>query len=144
MHKVNNYFEEQKKESLQDKFLEVLKKDLSDNEMLDELFALYQKVPNWEQFPMPEKFYTRFNIKKIKPSDKPVVQSTDQFQGGEYRPIEYRDALPGGVREIVLPEPLEVKTELIPNETSSDTPTRLPQETLTRPREDSSSESQHE
>ena len=144
MHKVNNFFEDQKKQSLQDKFLELKQKDLPLDEMLDELFTLYQKIPNWEQFPMPEKFYKRFNVKKIKPSDKPVVMNTDQFQGGEYQPIEYRNALPGGVREVVLPEPLEVKTTLIPDETSSDTPTRSYQEMLTRPREDSSSESQHE
>ena len=137
-------------EKLKDKYLEFKEKEKEKNldEQLKDLFEMFQKVPGWEKFPMPENFYKYFNVKKPKPDDSPAVMSKDIFMGGEKREIEYREAEPGGVREIVLPEPLKVETEFIPDEPingiSSDKPQDLLEETSTRPREDSSSESQHE
>ena len=90
-------------------------------EKLKDLFEMFQKVPGWEKFPMPENFYKYFNVKKPKPDDSPAVMSKDIFMGGERREIEYREAAAGGVREVIFPEPLKVETEFIPDEIVSDT-----------------------
>jgi hypothetical protein len=137
-------------EKLKDKYLEFKKieNEKKFEEQLKDLFELFQKVPGWEKFPMPENFYKYFNVKKPKPDDNPVVQSKEMFWGGEKTEIEYRNAEPGGIREVILPEPLKTETHFIPdepiNEIASDKPQDLLEDSSTRPRADSSSESQHE
>jgi hypothetical protein len=99
------------------KFLEEEKqKNMSKEESMKLLFELWKTVPNWEQYPMPEAFYKYFNVKKPKPSDDPVVKSTAQFSGGRGAPIEMREPASGGVRNITLSEPLEVKQVFIPED----------------------------
>ena len=132
---INDTLAEWKKntpeEKLKDKYLEFKEKEQEKNldEQLKDLFQLFQKVPGWEKFPMPENFYKYFNVKKPKPDDSPAVMSKDIFAGGERREIEYRKAEPGGVREVILPEPLKVETEFIPDEIVSDKPQDLLEET---------------
>jgi hypothetical protein len=118
MEAVDSFYEKfrkpikDKEEILKDKFLELKSKELSKEQMLEELFALFKDVPDFDRFPMPEVFYERFNIKKPKPIDSPVVMPKKNF-GSEFVPIEFRGPLEGGVREISLTPALPVDVKVI-------------------------------
>ena len=86
-------------DKLADNFIELKKKtDLTDEEQLEALFKLYQQLPDWDRFPMPEIFYNKFGVKKIKPVDSPVV--TKPMYYGQHLPLEIREPAPGGVRKL--------------------------------------------
>jgi len=78
----------------------------------------FQKLPDWQRYPLPETFYKTFNISKPKPAEiNEFLQShlDSQFSSWE-TPIEERPAAEGGVRPLELPEPMPVETEVIPDE----------------------------
>lgn len=81
---------------------------------LEELFEEFKKVPDWERFPMPEVFYTHFNVKKPQPATvmETVVYQPPPYQSlNEHGKVEERGPLEGGVRVIenLMELPVEVK-----------------------------------
>ena len=96
-------------EILADDFIELKKKtSLTEEEQLNELFKLYQTLPDWDRFPMPEVFYKKFGVKKVKPVDNPVVPRPTYY--GQKTTLELRDAVPGGVRQVEESKSLPVAT----------------------------------
>lgn len=80
---------------------------------LEELFQEFQKLPDWNRFPLPEVYYQKFNIKKPQPQ---TVQESASFNPFVYmhfgeKPVETRGPVEGGVREIkdLMTLPVEVK-----------------------------------
>lgn len=80
---------------------------------LEEVFEEFQKLPDWNRFPLPELYYSKFNIKKPQPQ---TVQESASFNPFVYmhfgeKPVETRGPVEGGVREIkeFLALPVEVK-----------------------------------
>lgn len=82
---------------------------------LEDLFHEFQKVPDYDRFPLPEVFYEHFKIKKPQPQ---TVNEAAWYQPpaclwlGDGKP-DIRGPAPGGVRELEpLPAlPVEVLTE---------------------------------
>ena len=96
-------------ERLADDFIELKKKtSLTEEEQLNELFKLYQTLPDWDRFPMPEVFYKKFGVKKVKPVDNPVVPRPTYC--GQKTTLELRNAVPGGVRQVEESKSLPVAT----------------------------------
>lgn len=121
---------------------------------LDELFEQFKKLPDWNLYPMPEVFYSHFNVKKPKPGEigelaaphnPPPYVSLNK--GGK---VEERPPAPGGVREIKEFQSLPVEivypeeTAKLTDQTSSDTQPDSGQTTLTPPTEHNTKESQPE
>jgi len=82
---------------------------------VEELLTEFQKLPDWQLYPLPEVMYQRFGIKKPQPGTSlsemflyrpPPSQSLNE--GGK---IEMRGPVEGGVREIkdLQTLPVEVK-----------------------------------
>lgn len=81
---------------------------------IEELLHEFQKVPDWNRFPLPEVIYEKYNLKKPRPAELNEVVS---YQPPPYMSlnsngkVDIREPAPGGVREIhdfqVLP--VEVK-----------------------------------
>lgn len=83
---------------------------------MDEVFELYQKLPDWDRFPMPDVFYTHYNVKKPKPADIMETLTYQPPPSNSQRSVEKRGPAPGGIREVPDLPPLEIKTEFIPDE----------------------------
>ena len=89
----------------------------------EELFQIYSKLPDFDRFPLPDKFYKMFNIKKPKPLEineiltytAPPHESLNK--DGK---IEIRGVAEGGVRSIELAPELPVKVELTPDDTENE------------------------
>ena len=83
---------------------------------MDEVFAEYQKLPDWNRFPMPDVFYTHYNVKKPKPADIMEVLTYQPPPSDSQRSIEKRGPVPGGIREVPELPQLQIETKLIPDE----------------------------
>ena len=83
---------------------------------MDEVFELYQKLPDWDRFPMPDVFYTHYNVKKPKPADIMETLTYQPPPSDSQRSVEKRGPVPGGIREVPDLPPLEIKTEFTPDE----------------------------
>lgn len=88
---------------------------------LEELFEEFQKLPDWNNYPLPEVFYKHFNVKKPQPAASLMESLT-------YTPpphqslntngkVEIREAMEGGVREIEEFVTLPVEVTLVDEET---------------------------
>ena len=81
---------------------------------LEEVFQEFQKLPDWNRFPLPEVFYEHFKVKKPQPQ---TVQEAISYSPFMYQlefalgKTEVRGPAEGGVREIkeYLTLPVEVK-----------------------------------
>lgn len=71
----------------------------------------WRKVPDWDRYPLPEIFYTKFGVPRPKVNSDLMPALTRQLNPPlhEFLGEEVRDKAPGGVREIVVEE---VKTEV--------------------------------
>ena len=83
---------------------------------LEETFAEFKQLPDWDRFPMPDVFYTYFNVKKPKPAEIMETLTYQPPPSDSKRSVEKRGPLPGGVREVPTLAPLKIETELIPDE----------------------------
>ena len=80
---------------------------------MEETFAQFKQLPDWDRYPMPEVFYKHFNVKKPKPLEINEICTVGQNSVyTHYESFEERGALPGGVREIPELPPLDVKVEV--------------------------------
>jgi len=104
---------------------------------IDSLFREFQKIPDWDRFPMPEVFYEHFKVKK--PQSLSVNESATYFAPPSL-PLgngktEIRGPLPGGVREVPEGPPLPVEVKVLTDQTDDDTMTSSHQNLLTPPTE---------
>jgi len=103
---------------------------------IDDVFAQFQQLPDWNRFPMPEVFYTHFGVKKPKPAEIGEYLNYTP-PPAKYEKPQLRLAMPGGVREVpelpALPVETIVDTESKPEEWEVVRP-----EEYARPRETSS------
>jgi hypothetical protein len=76
---------------------------------IDDVFAEFQQLPDWNRFPMPEVFYTHFGVKKPKPAEIGEYLNYTP-PPAKYEKPQLRLAMPGGVREVPTLEPLPVET----------------------------------
>jgi len=111
---------------------------------LEAAFEEFKQLPDWDRFPMPEVFYTHFNVKKPQPSvslmesltyTPPPHQSLNK--NGK---VEIRKPAEGGVREIKEFLALPVEQTLITDQTADDTTQDSHQMTSSLPTEDSTTE----
>lgn len=86
----------------------------------ERFLAEWRKVPDWDRYPLPEFFYTKFNVPKPKPNNDLMTAIYAQLDPPphEFLGKEERDKAPGGVREIVVED---VVSEVI-NEEPSEMP----------------------
>lgn len=112
---------------------------------LDSLFREFQKIPDWDRFPMPEVFYQHFKVKK--PQSLSVNESATYFAPPSLSlgngKTEIRGPLPGGVRTIPEGPPLPVEVKVLTDQTDDDTTTDSHQNLLTPPTEHNTTETQH-
>lgn len=81
---------------------------------LNRLYQEFKKLPDYERYPMPEVYYQHFNEKKPKPAEiQEILDAPSKSLYTSYESFEERGPLPGGVRQIPEPEPLEIKTEIL-------------------------------
>ena len=83
---------------------------------LEEVFAEFKQLPDWNRFPMPDVFYTYFNVQKPKPAEIMETLTYQPPPSDSQRSVEKRPPAPGGVREVPTLAPLTINTELIPDE----------------------------
>ena len=81
---------------------------------IEEAFQEFQKIPDWDRYPMPEVFYEHFKVKKPRPEEaiNLITYTPPPYQSlNEKGKVEIRGPAPGGVREIkeFLSLPVEVK-----------------------------------
>ena len=76
------------------------------SQSLEEFLAEFRKLPDWQNYPLPEICYTKYGL----PRPKPNLDLQDALWAQlsppphEFLGIENREKAPGGVREIQLPE----------------------------------------
>lgn len=87
---------------------------------VEEVFAEFKQLPDWNRFPMPDVFYTYFNVQKPKPADIMETLTYQPPPSDSQRSVEKRPPAPGGVREVPTLEPLTINTEFIPDETDDE------------------------
>jgi len=87
---------------------------------MDEVFELYKKLPDWNRFPMPDVFYTHYNIKKPKPAEINEIVTYQPPPSDSQRSVERRGPVPGGIREVPTLPPIDIQTEFIPDETDGE------------------------
>ena len=119
---------------------------------VEDLLAEFKKIPDWDRYPLPDCIYEKFNIKKPKPTLD--VQATLIYQTPPHEnlnkngKIELRGPAEGGVREIKEFMELPVQVEVIPDEpidqNVSEKKLDSLEDSLTLPKEDNNSETQHE
>lgn len=88
---------------------------------LDELFAEFKKVPDWERFPMPDVFYETFKVKKPQPAnlnDIVCYQPPPHLPLGEGK-TEERGPAEGGVRTIELTPSIPVDVKRLNEQTQA-------------------------
>lgn len=79
---------------------------------VEQVLKEFQKLPDWNRFPLPEVLYEKFGIKKPQPASLVEVIGYQPPPSESLNPkIEERPPAPGGVREIkeFLQLPVEVK-----------------------------------
>ena len=97
---------------------------------MDEVFELYQKLPDWNRLPMPDVFYTHYNIKKPKPAEINEIVTYQPPPSDSQRCVERRGPVPGGIREVPTLPPIDIQTEFIADCDEAQVPTSLtPDET---------------
>lgn len=87
---------------------------------LEELFEEFKKIPDWQNYPLPEVFYEHFKIKKPKPTEiyeLPVYNPPPYQSLNENGKVEERGPEPGGVREIKEFQSLPVEVKLTDEKT---------------------------
>lgn len=73
---------------------------------LEQLFEEFKKIPDWQNYPLPEVFYQKFQLPKPKPNSDLMSALYSQLSPPPHEGLGYevREKAPGGVREIQLPE----------------------------------------
>ena len=84
-------------------------------ESVEQALLEFQKLPDWERYPMPEIIYQHFKIKKLQPA---TVNEATSYMPPPHESlgngkVELRGPVEGGVREIQFAEPLPVETLVI-------------------------------
>ena len=91
----------------------------------EELYEILSKMPDFDRYPLPEYWYTKFNIPKPK-----ILSMRESFAlaratadaPGPNVPLEIRKPVEGGVRPLIESEPVKVecRTEVDEPKTSED------------------------
>lgn len=81
---------------------------------IEEAFQEFQKLPDWDRFPLPEILYEKFNLKKPQPAtvmECVAYVPPPHISLNKNGKVEIRKPAEGGVREIneFLSLPVEVK-----------------------------------
>ena len=87
---------------------------------VEELLEQFKQLPDWDRYPLPEAYYTTFNLKKPKAAtlselicyNPPPYESLNE--GGK---TELRGPVPGGVRQLPEAAPLPVEVKRLNEET---------------------------
>lgn len=86
----------------------------------------FKKLPDWNRWPMPETFYTTFNIAKPKPAE--LQHYLNSCLDTEFLPregkTEFRPPAEGGVRTLELPPLMPVETEVVTDAPAVEEPAR--------------------
>lgn len=114
---------------------------------LEDAFKEFQKLPDWERFPLPEVLYEKFNLKKPQPATvmECVTYSPPPHHSlNKNGKVEIRKPAEGGVREIKEFLTLPVEVQMIKDENENDTEQDSEQMTLSPPKECNRLETQPE
>jgi len=87
---------------------------------LQDAFEQFQKLPDWDRYPMPEVFYEHFKLKKLQPAsiNEVISYNPPPYQSlNEHGKVEIRGPVEGGVRTIENLEPLAVVVKKTNEET---------------------------
>lgn len=88
---------------------------------LEEAYEEFRKLPDWDRYPMPEKFYTHFNLKKPKASyeiNELLTYTPPPSMGLNFKgKIEIRKPDDKGVRDLKLEASLPVEIKHVNEET---------------------------
>lgn len=87
---------------------------------LQEAFEQFQKLPDWNRYPMPEVFYEHFKLKKLQPAsiNEVISYNPPPYESlNEHGKVEIRGPVEGGVRSIENLEPLPVVVKKTNEET---------------------------
>lgn len=76
------------------------------SQTLEEFLAEFRKLPDWQNYPLPEICYTKYGLPRPKPNSdlQDALWAQLNPPPHEFLGIEKRDKAPGGVREVQLPE----------------------------------------
>ena len=83
---------------------------------LEQAFAEFKKVPDWNRFPLPEVVYKKFGVKKPEPADiGEITRNLNPFGYGSHYtlPLELRGPVEGGVRNVPAGPDVPVETTVI-------------------------------
>jgi hypothetical protein len=87
------------------------------------LVEQFKKLPDASRFPLPAVLYEKYGIEKPNHNNDDlnfaVGNAVARMSAGGVA-VELRGPLPGGVREIQLPEKLETQIEIIPKDIQED------------------------
>ena len=115
---------------------------------LEEAFEQFKQLPDWDKYPMPEVFYEHFKVKKPQPSlslmESLTYTTPPHHSLNKNGKVEIRGPAEGGVREIKEFLTLPVEQTLITDENETYMLTDSAAETLSRPTEGTTKETQPE
>jgi len=116
------------------------------NPTLEELLEQFKQLPDWDKYPLPEVFYTKYNLPKPKPSlslmESLAYQVPPHQSLNKNGKVEVRPPAEGGVREIKEFMTLPVEQTLIKDENDDDSPQDSVVVKTILPIEDNKTESQ--
>ncbi len=112
---------------------------------LEEAFEQFKQLPDWDKYPMPDVFYSHFNLPKPKPSSGSVMDMLTyspppSLSLNKRGKVEVKGPLEGGVREVQFAEAPPVEVNMLTDETDDDTKQDSDQTMTSPPIEDTSSE----
>lgn len=89
----------------------------------DELFAILSSLPDFDRFPLPESWYTKYNIprpKILSLRESLALQTSIANAPGPNCPLEVYPVAKGGVRPLIEVEPIKIEctTEVDASETT--------------------------
>lgn len=82
----------------------------------EEMFAVLSKLPDFDRFPLPGYWYSKFNIPKPTiPTFQEALNLHYKTQNapGDGRPVEIKPLAPGGVRPLLEVAPVEIITQQV-------------------------------
>jgi hypothetical protein len=86
----------------------------------EELFEILSQCPDFERLPLPDSWFKKFNIKPVEPVDFKTYVKEKPWVKAAYMPkdsVEFKDAVPGGLRPIIEIEPIPVEVISRPADT---------------------------
>lgn len=115
-------------------------------ETVEATLKMFQQLPDWDKYPLPQVVYEKFNLPKPKPSvslmeslayTPPPHQSLNR--DGK---VEIRKPAEGGVREIPILPPIPVEQTLLKDESGDDSQKDSEQTTSNPPTANTTTETQ--